>query len=236
MTQLEVRLATFTWLHLTDLHCGLQPQNWLWPRMHQVFLDDLSVLHDECGPWDLVLFSGDMTQRGGRDEFAKVDEILERLWIHMRALGSTPVFFAVPGNHDIERPDPETPEVLLLNEWVGRPNVQERFWSRSDSAYRKVVDQAFHNYSDWWNGNTLRPAQVRQGLLPGDFSATINKQSLRIGLVGLNTTFLQLTAADYRGRLALHPLQFQSVCGNDNGPVRIPRDGDQRSELMSITI
>jgi len=57
----------------------------------------------------------------------------------------------------------------------------------------------------------------RRGLLPGDFSATIDKDGARLGILGLNTAFLQLADGDYQGRLALHARQFHGACG-DSGP------------------
>ena len=59
------------WLHLTDWHVG-QSHEWLWPRMREQFFDDLSILADTAGPWDVVFFSGDFTQRGSATEFEEV--------------------------------------------------------------------------------------------------------------------------------------------------------------------
>jgi len=62
-----------SWLHLTDLHRGMKEQRWLWPGVRGIFFDDLKKLHEKCGPWDLVLFTGDLTQRGSAEEFQKVN-------------------------------------------------------------------------------------------------------------------------------------------------------------------
>ena len=60
-----------SWLHLTDFHQGMADQDWLWPNMQERFYEDLEYLHGECGPWDLVLFTGDLTQSGLAEEFAQ---------------------------------------------------------------------------------------------------------------------------------------------------------------------
>ncbi|WP_295456969.1 hypothetical protein [uncultured Thiodictyon sp.] len=39
------------------------------------------------------------------------------------------------------------------------------------------------------------------GTLPGDFAATIKRAGRSIGLMRLNTAFLQLGGGDYHGRL-----------------------------------
>ena len=47
----------------------MDTQSWLWPGVKDFFLDDLNRLYERCGPWDLVLFTGDITQHGLPDEF-----------------------------------------------------------------------------------------------------------------------------------------------------------------------
>ncbi len=52
-------------------------------------------------------------------------------------------------------------------------------------------------------------------MLPGDFSATIEKGSSKLGIVGLNTSFLQLSEGEYERRLALSARQFHQACGGN---------------------
>ena len=54
------------WLHLTDFHCGLKGQGQLWPTLRAPFLDSMAALHDQCGPWDAVLFTGDQRPTSAR--------------------------------------------------------------------------------------------------------------------------------------------------------------------------
>ncbi len=105
-------MVCFSWLHLTDLHLGIKNQGWLWPSVKERFFEDLKLLHDKCGPWDLVLFTGDLTQAGSVEEFQKVDELLNNLWAELKLLGSTPFLLAVPGNHDLNWPDPKKSSVI----------------------------------------------------------------------------------------------------------------------------
>lgn len=92
------------WLHLSDLHQGLEPGRWLWPNVRTEFFADLGRLHDVAGPWDLVLFTGDLTQRGTAAEFAALEATLAEVYEELRRLGSTPALVTVPGNHDLVRP------------------------------------------------------------------------------------------------------------------------------------
>ncbi len=208
-------MGSFGWLHLTDLHWGMTSQKWLWPNLKQKFFDDIRQLHKESGPWDLVIFTGDLVQRGLTEQFEQLDTVLLDCWGLFEDCGSRPALVAVPGNHDLLRPPPRDPEVLLLRNWT--PDIQQEFWSDAKCRYRQTVDNAFKEYQAWWDSQTLRPAITRLGLMPGDFSATIEKNGVKFGILGLNTTFLQLTEDNYKGKLAIHPQQFQAACEGD-GP------------------
>lgn len=212
-------MTSFRWLHLTDLHWGMKQQRWLWPKMKQKFFEDIEDLHEVSGPWDLVLFTGDITYKGSAGEFKGVDAELGQLWEHLGKIGSSPVLLAVPGNHDLARPNKDKPAVKLLKGWSSDLDVQSQFWDKPKCQYRSVVTQAFKNYSAWWKTQPHQPTNVRSGMLPGDFSYTHEKGEARLGILGLNTTFLQLTDGDYKGKLALHARQFHEACGAcDSGP------------------
>ena len=87
-------MNTFRWLHLTDLHLGMPGQQSLWPNVEEMFLKDLDYLRTHVGPWDLVLFTGDITQRGTEPEFdgsrspseARINELGEGLSSYMTIL------------------------------------------------------------------------------------------------------------------------------------------------------
>lgn len=216
-------MTSFSWLHLTDLHLGMPEQPSLFPALKDRFFEDLKPLHEKCGdPWDLVLFTGDLTQSGKADEFARVEEFLAELWEHLTKLGSEPSFLAIPGNHDLVRPKPKAPAVMLLCDWSNKPDVRTEFWNDPDSDYRKTITDAFKNYIDWWGKTPIKKLPVQSGMLPGDFSATFEKEGATLGILGLNTTFLQLTGGDYTGKLALNPLQFQRAC-KDDGPAWVKK-------------
>jgi predicted MPP superfamily phosphohydrolase len=206
----------FTWLHLTDFHQGMDEQSWLWPGVKLRFFEDLEKLHDKSGPWDLVLFTGDLTQRGSAEEFQKLTKVLDQLWEQFDKLGFSPKLLAVPGNHDLVRPKRITPPVKLLRQWNDDPELQTEFWD-DKSPYHKVVTKAFQNYTDWLKNQPLKPDNLKYGILPGDFSVTIEKGDAKLGIVGLNSTFLQLTGEDYDGKLVLHARQFHQAGGGD-GP------------------
>jgi len=211
---------TIRWLHLTDLHVGMKDQGWLWPNLRSKFHDDLKEIHKTAGPWDLVLFTGDLVQTG--TEYAKLDEIFDEIWSWFEELDCDPKLLAVPGNHDLQWQDAKDPVVKMLQKWADDPDVSDEFWKKADGKYRKTIKEAFADYETWWKNTSRKPEDILNGMLPGEFSYTFTKDDFRLGIVGLNTAFLQLTekkgTQSYEGHLVVHPNQFHKACsGNIDG-------------------
>ena len=208
---------SFSWLHLTDFHFGLDGQKILWPNLRQPFLDDLAVLHASTGPWNAVFFTGDFVQQGKPDEFKEMQkEVLNRLWEKLTELGSgSAVLLAVPGNHDLCRPDPKGDNAAVdkLLESDGFNGIAVKFWGNPAGSYRTVINSAFAAYTEWWEATPHRPKDLTIGELPGDFACTLECGEQRIGIVGLNTAFLQLQGGDYKGKLVWNTQQLHKVCG-----------------------
>ncbi|MEA2603090.1 MAG: hypothetical protein QOF89_4082 [Acidobacteriota bacterium] len=210
-------MTTLTILHLTDLHRGLGGYaKVIYPNVEQILLEDLKRTYERTGPWDLVCFTGDLVQSGGGQdgkEFEQLNETLDRLWEEFAKLGSRPQLLTVPGNHDLCRPDISRAVVKLLKRWRVESEVQASFWNDPDSEYRTVVDEALASYKTWEEGSRFR-IPVQPGLLPGDFCLSYEKDGWKVGIVGLNTTFLQLDGGPYEGKLALHPAQLAAFHGD----------------------
>ena len=154
-------MDAFRWLHLTDLHWGLTGQKHLWPTIREKFFEDLGRLHAVTGPWDAVLFTGDLVQKGDPAEFSQLDEsVLGPLWNRFRELDSNPVLLTVPGNHDLKRPGAKarkTPTIRWLLEPDGFQKIAEEFWNDRRSPYRRAIDSAFKAYQTWSTLRTARP-------------------------------------------------------------------------------
>ncbi|WP_293047642.1 metallophosphoesterase [Moorena sp. SIO1F2] len=184
-----------------------------------MFFEDLEYLCKKVGPIDLVMFTGDITQGGSKPEFQEVDKLLTNFWEKFDQMGFEPKFLAVPGNHDLVRPDDQfDPALINLQDLWNKAYVQEPFWNNIKSPQRQLVIKAFENYVQWWHNITVpKPEIYSEGILPGDFSATIYKDGFRLGILGLNSAFLQLMGGDRKGKLALDMRQFNGAC-NSNGP------------------
>ncbi len=210
-------MTAIRWLHFSDLHLGMMGQRHLWPQLQELFFDDLRRLYDLSGPWDLVLFTGDLTQSGEVEEFRQLDVLLGEIWNCFDKLGCKPLLFVVPGNHDLTRPDPKDPAVKQLSRFHEDREVRDSLFEEQSSHYRKVVNNSFANYQSWRRTCPVPLLASRDGILPGDSAATFERDGLRVGLLGLNSAFLQMTNEDNHGRLALDVRQFQGAC-DGNGP------------------
>ena len=207
--------ASIGWLHLTDLHQGMSSSNWLWPNVLAMTFDDLMRLHDVSGPWDIIFFTGDLTQRGTAQEFAELDRTLDRLWKRLEQLGSRPCLITVPGNHDLARPDPFDPVVLALSLWHKNRGLRDRVLGAEDNPYIVRLREAFAAYTAW---TQRAPWFVREGvtrgLMPGDLAASLKLHGLDVGIVALNSAFLQLTGANFHEQLDVDARQLHQVCGH----------------------
>lgn len=216
-------MASIRWLHLTDLHVGMSGMSPLWPALGAELQADLRLLHDLVGGFDVVLFSGDLVQSGKDAEYKKLTDLLTGLWAQLAKLGSTPVLLAVPGNHDLVRPNETIPAVRSLLTWCDDPDLRDKiFWDdHKAKKYRAVVEGAFAGYVRWmksWREAHPLPPWIdlnENGVLPGELAATIAKDGLALGVVGLNSSFLHLTGKVGRGQIALHPTQLHRLCAGD---------------------
>jgi hypothetical protein len=208
----------FTWLHITDLHVGQSSSGWLWPNFKSIFFADLQRLHDEVGGFDVVIFSGDLTQQGTTAEFTTLTGILEEMWDLFAKLGRIPVLFPAPGNHDLVRPAAENPTTLLIKQWHAVPAVRKGLWAEGKkNVYLSHIQTLFQNYTDWLKSepiSALLPKNSINGFIPGDISAKIEIGDCSVGLVGLNTAYLQLDGDDYEGKLNLDVRQLLPLTAN----------------------
>lgn len=211
-------MVSITWLHLTDFHQGMSDQDWLWPNVRDDFFKDLRVMQKRNGPWDLVLFTGDLTQRGSEKEFERFQKTWDEINTTLFSLNSHPALLVVPGNHDLVRPKATDPVVKAFAQWDTDEDLAQELFKNSKGQYRKVVTRAFAPFSAW-SDSLERPAalngKINKGILPGDFSATFDKSGLKLGIVGLNSAFLHLTAGNLQGRLALDPRQLHHACAGN---------------------
>jgi hypothetical protein len=206
---------TISWLHLTDLHLGLDSQSWLWPRVKHDLFKDLEKLVINTGGWDLVFFTGDFTQTGNKDEFERLNKELEDLWKVLAKNGRTPRLCNIPGNHDLTRPQSSAVFKAISQLWWDDEALRSQFWKEPNCEYRQAINSLFQNYDSWVSKLQVPSLPCKRGILPGDFSSVFEKGNAKLGIVGLNSTFLQTASGDFKGKLDLHVSQLNAVCEGD---------------------
>lgn len=215
-----------TWLQLTDLHVG-QPREYdRYENIEQALFDDLRRLQrDDDWHWDVVFFTGDLAFRGSDGEYAGVTRRLGRILEEVQRLNGggdehRPVLVTVPGNHDLARPDPLTVSRVRAS-WQGSSLYRESLWRGENPDLRAILERAFDAYTRWHRTHPFRrPEEVSDnGLVPGDFAATATIRGLRLGVVGLNSSFLHLGDSE-PGELDLRLEQLRAVCGDYEGWAR----------------
>lgn len=229
----EVR---FSWLHLTDMHFGLSGLAPRWPNIRERFFEDLDAAFQASGPWDAVIFTGDLVQSGDAAQYERLNsDVLAPLFKRIDELNAVyietlkkkktdrepqvklPVLLTVPGNHDLVRPSqsPPSPALRLMLNTQGFREIEGELLGTAASEYRDVIGRAFANFNQWSGAARHRPDNLVRGLLPGDFSACLKVNGLDVRVVGLNTAFLQLDNSDYMGRLEWDVRQFNAACTGD---------------------
>lgn len=204
----------FNWLHFSDIHVGSSPLEPLWPRFGTLLLDELARVVDRVGPIDVIIFSGDLTQSGTIDEFERFEQIFTEIRDKLGEFQTPPKLITVPGNHDLARPATLSPMALAIKQFWNNRELQDSLWKQAGEEYRSFIAGVFKNYTNWQsraieNGLHVEPAVM--GLLPGDSSYRLETASGRLGIVALNSTWLQLSAVDYEGYLHVDAHQLHAT-------------------------
>jgi len=208
-------MNTFNILHLSDLHIGHEKVNSYYSNMRDIFYKDLKDMSEYVDKYDLILFSGDLTYSGEKDQYEKLTTILSHLYEYLNnELNCDPYFISVPGNHDLQRPEEQNSvKIAIENKYYEFGNFYNNFWENFDNnEYGNLIKNCFIEYSKW-NENINFPKfnNLTSGLLPGDFSCSINNDNVRIGIIGLNSAFLQLSDGNYKEKLDINPRQLMCL-------------------------
>lgn len=216
---------TFHWLHISDYHEGQKYSQELWPQIRARFIENIKSHCEANGPIDLVIFSGDIVFKGDDSEYQSIKEELKSLWTVFREIGHEPKLFLIPGNHDLVRPPTTAPLNILAQMLRSHPAVKSEIFNDDASVYRQSLIAAFSNYQKFVSelSEFIPVAMHTDGKIPGDSSGTLDINGMRIGLVGLNTAWTQLSAQADRGKLDLYIEQVSSVT-NENLPTWIARN------------
>lgn len=236
--------AAYRWLHLTDIHFGCRGRA-QWVQVVDDFEHSLNEwLGKIGGPIDLVLVSGDLTNRGLKAEFDGIstffNRVLDRLTRHA---GTRPLLIAVPGNHDLVRPDNDALlDYAAYDRYtvVGDPQglrLHDRLWTRKDPDR---IASLFAEYSHWMDAYMLPSlaarapeVQIHRSFFPGDLTVVVTLPGrFPLAIVGLNSAWLQYQGGDLEGKLALPAAQFQAALPCPPGHMPLDFFRDVRQALL----
>lgn len=194
---------TFGWLHISDFHAGMNGSNNKWEQIRTKFHQDISRHIERHGNIDLVVFSGDLTQKGTNEEYAAVLSELKILWGKFRDLSQNPALFLVPGNHDLTRPKAGSPILLAIAQW-GQDGIEEQLMNTPDSFYLQDLQKCFSGYSkliEEIKKTDIPLALDHQGTLPGEGSAILKVGDYKVGVVGINTAWSHLQGGNLKPKI-----------------------------------
>lgn len=204
-------------LHISDLHAGVSNSDWMWPNVKESFKNDLLELVDSEGNVDLILFSGDLSQKGTQEEFQQVGNIIE--WIRDFLLngGVKPHLICIPGNHDLARPKANSQITYALNGFISNASPINNILDPSGDL-KPAISNLFSEYDNFTkiaidSLGHLEPETY--GLLPGDASYSLDIDGFSLGIVALNSTWLQVQAGNYENKIFIDPKQLLTVTEND---------------------
>lgn len=216
------------WLHFSDLHLAPGEARW-WQLEEDLRNSIASTVKAIGGAPDLVLLTGDLTDSGAPEQFDLVDVFFDKLegW-----LGARPFVVAVPGNHDVVRPQGrEARAFAFLDKLVdGKedPDLADQLWRERDAT---PIAPLFAPYIAWSARRMVRQARpdivAHPSHFPGDLLVTVAIPGVTpVTIVGLNSTWLQYSDSDYSGRLMVPREQFYSALGGPKddplAPLRSP--------------
>lgn len=210
-------MKQFTYLHFSDLHMGNKVAKPFLSHIKSELLKDIGYISGQLSHIDVIFMTGDLVQSGSESEYKEFEGFMNSILALLKKNGSNPYLFFVPGNHDLERlSDSETsdPTHQALKMWNNNPDVRkDMFWT--GDAYIKYCKERFHNYTSFVSRYSNIPSDItKEGVLPGDFYSSVDVNGLRLGVLGLNSSFLQIEAGDYKGKIGIYLKQIESIFGS----------------------
>ena len=223
-------MKEISYIHFSDLHIGQRWATQYLSNAKDIVIDDLKFICNKLGAVDVVLFTGDVVQSGSENEYDMFFEWFEDIKKCLECDGNTPYYLFVPGNHDLARSvdvDNSTHKILK-NNWLTDDQLRDTLIWDKTKEYNQYCFKRLEAYSKFlarfYKENKL-PSVYREGLIPGDFYAEVEIGDALLGVVGLNSSFLQIDGSDYRKKLGIYHKQISGIFGNDDY-IKILRKND----------
>jgi predicted MPP superfamily phosphohydrolase len=139
-------------LHISDLHASAREGEDRRRLVQAMLADVVKLTEDDC--IDLVVFSGDLADRGEESEYRLAGELLLEPLMATLELSPTEVVLA-PGNHDVCRPKiRDLVERGLINSLDNRDRLNELLESERDLADATERLDNWHAFADAFHADT----------------------------------------------------------------------------------
>ena len=210
-----------SYIHFSDLHIGQKYANQYLSNAKDIVISDLNFICQELKALDIVFFTGDMVQSGAESEYESFFKWFEDVKKCFEGHGFNPYYLFVPGNHDLERiaDTSNSTHKMLKKEWLNDDELREDLIWNKDKEYYKYCLDRFHSYENFikkFYSTGRKPEVYREGVMSGDFYAEIMINDAKIGIVGLNSAFLQVDGDNYYKKLGIYHKQVYSIFGDEN--------------------
>lgn len=203
-------MKEITYIHFSDLHIGDQLAVPLLSHVKDELLSDLEYIKKELGHVDVVFMTGDLVQTGSENEFSDFKVFFESLMQVLSDKDGAPFVFFVPGNHDLARTTVPTGSThQTLKNWTANSELRNDFFWEKDSEYIRYCEERFKYFNQFLREyNEEHNITPKYGILPGDAYYTLDIKGVKIGIVGLNSSFLQIEGGDYHRKLGVYNQQI----------------------------
>ncbi len=178
-------MGTISWLHLSDWHHKYPISRDRQKKRTQLLRDIKKTTTTILGAIDFILFSGDITNSGAKEEF---DEVRTELIDPIRMqLGTAIPIYCVPGNHDIQRGDIGRIAAPLRNQIASLTSPEAWLTFNEtvcDPALASEINKPLSNYFDFLDGLGCPLSRSKLHSVQ-----KIEKHGIKIGLICINTAW-----------------------------------------------
>jgi hypothetical protein len=209
-------MKKISYLHFSDLHIGQKYASQYLSNAKDIVLQDLEFILGELKALDIVFFTGDMVQSGLESEYIEFLEWFGSIKECISKHGYDPFYLFVPGNHDLERTNNTNSSThkIMKNAWLSDEDLRNELIWESGNEYNQYCQDRFSAYTsfiDRFYENNKKPHVYMTGVIPGDFYAEIEVGEAKLGVLGLNSSFLQVDGDDYRKKLGIYHRQINAI-------------------------
>ena len=223
-------MKEISYIHFSDLHIGQKWATQYLSNAKDIVIDDLKFICNKLGRVGVVFFTGDLVQSGSENEYDMFFDWFEDIKKCLECDGNAPYYLFVPGNHDLVRSEDvdNSTHKILKNTWLTDEKLRDTLIWDKTKEYNQYCSKRFEAYSNFlarfYKENKL-PRVYKDGLIPGDFYAEMEIGEAVLGVVGLNSSFLQIDGSDYRKKLGVYHKQISGIFGTDDY-IKILREND----------